>query len=81
MTVGFGISARLLLRAVTCSGCVSAGPAVMPVRLTVCTPESSGIAAGSAIGSSVGGSVLTTINVKFCVAAGVTPLAAVIVSG
>ena len=39
MTVGLGISAGLLLVAVTVRVCVPvAGPAVMPVRLIVCGP-------------------------------------------
>ena len=36
MTDGLGISAGLLLVAVTVRFCVSPGPAVMPARLIVC---------------------------------------------
>ena len=41
VTVGLGISAVLLLDAVTVSGCDSPPPAEMPDRLTVCAPASS----------------------------------------
>ncbi len=65
--MGFGISAALLLSAVTVSTCVSPPPAVMPLRFTVCAPASSRIAAGSGMASSVGGSLspdTTTVNVR-----------------
>ena len=42
------------LTAVTCNVCESPGPAVMPVKFTVCEPAFSLIAAGSAITARVG---------------------------
>ena len=73
MTVGFGISAGLLEVAVTVSVCVSfEAPVPMPVRLTVCWPESSLIAAGFGIAAIVGGSFTATI-VRLIVAIGEVP--------
>jgi hypothetical protein len=56
LTVGFGISAVLLDTAVIVSGSTSPLPALMPLRFTVCSGESSGIAGGFGIALSVGGS-------------------------
>src|SRR5262249_8725553 len=50
------MSAVLFDVAVTVSGSISPPPAVIPERLTVCRPESSGIGAGFGIAFSVGGS-------------------------
>ena len=59
------MTAVLLLTAVTCSGCTSPMPAVMPARFTVCGAASSLIAAGSAIPAIVGASFTgSTVTVK-----------------
>jgi len=57
LTVGFGISAGLLERALTVRNWATlVEPVVMPVSVTVCSPEFSLIDI-SAIGSSVGGRI------------------------
>ena len=81
MTVGIGMTVGSLLVAVTASGWLSPAPAVMPLRLTVCSAASSAIAAGSGIASSVGGVFSVTASVNACVTGAPTPLVAVRVSG
>ncbi len=66
-TLGVGINVGLLLVAVILSGWDSPAPAVIPVRLTVCNPESSLIVM-SLIGSNVGGAlgIFTNSISPFC---------------